>query len=115
MWFVTECHPHFTSQALTSPSTAFQLLFGKIYKGFDNKWVFLAALFVFEVGSLICAVAPSSVALIVGRAIAGLGSGGIFSGALIIISQLVPLDKRPVYISMIGAMFGIASVVGPLV
>ena len=49
--------------------------------------MFLGAIFVFELGSLICAVAPSSVALIIGRAVAGTGVGGIFSGALVIIAH----------------------------
>lgn len=93
---------------------SFQLLFGKFYSFFSIKWVFLIALFVFEVGSLLCGVAPNSVALIVGRAIAGLGSAGLFSGALIIIAYSVPLVKRPIYSGIIGAMYGVASVVGPL-
>lgn len=45
------------------------------------KWVFLMALLIFEIGSLICGVAPTSTALIVGRSIAGLGSAGMFTGA----------------------------------
>lgn len=94
---------------------AFQLLFGKIYSAFNIKWVFLIALFLFEVGSLVCGIAPNSVTLIVGRAIAGLGSAGIFSGALIIIAYSVPIHQRPIYISLIGGMYGIASVAGPLV
>ena len=51
-------------------STTLQPTFGRIYKVFHIKWVFLYAIAVFELGSLICAVAPSSTALIVGRAIA---------------------------------------------
>jgi len=93
---------------------AFQLLFGKFYSFFSIKWVFLVALAIFELGSLICGVAPNSVALIVGRAIAGLGSAGLFSGALIIVAYTVPLVKRPIYTGLIGGMYGIASVVGPL-
>ena len=94
---------------------AFQLLFGKFYTHFSIKWVFLVALFLFELGSLICGVAPSSTALIVGRAIAGFGSSGIFTGALVTIAHLVPLHKRPTFLGMIGGMYGIASVAGPLV
>ena len=48
------------------------------------KGTFLTAIGIFELGSLICAVAPSSTALIIGRAIAGIGVGGIFSGAIVI-------------------------------
>lgn len=77
--------------------------------------MYLIALFIFELGSLVCGVAPNSTALIVGRAIAGLGGAGIFSGAMLIISKTVPLRQRPTYTSLIGAMFGIASVVAPLI
>lgn len=45
---------------------AFQLLYGKLYKFFSIKAVFLIGLFIFELGSLICGVAPSSIALIIG-------------------------------------------------
>ena len=93
---------------------AFQLLFGKFYTFFSIKWVFLIAIGIFEVGSLVCGVSPTSTALIVGRAIAGLGSAGIFSGALIIIAYTIPLQKRPIYMGLIGAMYGVASVAGPL-
>lgn len=63
---------------------------------------------------MICGAAPSSVALIIGRAIAGVGTAGIFSGAMIIIAHSVPLRQRPMYTGIIGAMYGLASVAGPL-
>ncbi|KAK3337625.1 major facilitator superfamily domain-containing protein [Cercophora scortea] len=93
---------------------SFQLLFGKLYALFNIKLVFLSALFIFEVGSLVCAVAPSSIVLIVGRAIAGLGGSGIFSGALVTIAHIVPLRNRPVIFGGIGGVYGVASVAGPL-
>jgi MFS family permease len=68
----------------------------------------------FRSRSLICGVAPSSAALIVGRAIAGIGSAGVFSGAYLLIAISVPLSKRPMFTGLIGGMYGIASVVGPL-
>ncbi|MCJ1366565.1 hypothetical protein MMC16_005694 [Acarospora aff. strigata] len=93
---------------------AFQLFFGKLYTFFSIKWVYLTAIFIFEIGSVICGAAPTSVALIIGRAVAGVGSAGIFSGALVIIAYTVPLVKRPIYTGIIGAMYGLASVAGPL-
>lgn len=78
------------------------------------KWSFLAAVGIFEIGSLICGAAPSSTVLIVGRAVAGIGVAGIFSGALIIISVTVPLPKRPLVFGIYGVVWGVASIVGPL-
>ncbi|EXL66565.1 hypothetical protein FOPG_17267 [Fusarium oxysporum f. sp. conglutinans race 2 54008] len=93
---------------------ALQLLFGKLYALFSVKIVFLSALFVFELGSLICGIAPTSTALIIGRAIAGLGSAGIFTGALVMIAHTVAREKRPMFFGLLGGMYGIASVAGPL-
>ncbi|KIW01485.1 uncharacterized protein PV09_07238 [Verruconis gallopava] len=93
---------------------AFQLFFGKLYTFYSVKWTYLSALFIFELGSLICGIAPNSTALIIGRAIAGLGAAGIFSGALLIVAYTVPLRQRPTYMGLVGGMYGIASVAGPL-
>ncbi|KAL4819756.1 major facilitator superfamily domain-containing protein [Aspergillus spinulosporus] len=95
-------------------STALQPSYGRLYKIFSAKWAFLCAVFLFELGSLICAVAPSSTVLIVGRAVAGIGVAGIFSGALVIIALCVPLPKRPLVFGMFGMVWGIASIAGPL-
>lgn len=61
---------------------AFQLVFGRLYTCFRIKYVFLTSIMLFEVGSAICGAAPSSVALIIGRAVAGFGSGGVMSGVV---------------------------------
>lgn len=95
-------------------TASFQLFYGKLYTFFSIKWLFLGALCVFEIGSAVCGSAPSSTAFIIGRAVAGLGSAGIFSGAMLIVADAVPLRKRPAYMGMIGGMYGIASVAGPL-
>lgn len=93
---------------------AFQLFFGKLYTFFSIKWIYLTALVIFEIGSAVCGAAPNSTALIIGRAVAGLGSAGIFSGAILIVANTVPLRQRPTYMGLIGGMYGIASVAGPL-
>ena len=56
------------------------------------KRVFVMALIVFEVGSLVCATAPNSPAFVVGRAIAGLGIAGVFSGAMMYIVHYISSD-----------------------
>ncbi|KAJ5514925.1 hypothetical protein N7463_004477 [Penicillium fimorum] len=95
-------------------SCATQLSWGKVYTFYSTKTIFLIAILIFEVGSAVCGGAPGSEAFIVGRAIAGIGSAGIFSGASVIIAQIVPLAKRPMYVGLMGSTFGISSVIGPL-
>ncbi|KAI1169573.1 MFS general substrate transporter [Nemania sp. FL0916] len=96
-------------------TAASQLLFGRIYKFCEIKKTFLITVVVFEIGSVICGAASSSVAFIVGRAIAGVGGAGIFSGVTIIMITMVPLQKRPMFQGLFGMVFGLASVLGPLV
>ncbi|CAG7933235.1 unnamed protein product [Penicillium olsonii] len=93
---------------------AMQLIFGKLYTFYPSKWVFLAGLLIFEIGSLICAVAPTSNALIIGRCIAGLGGAGLLAGCLIIVATAVPLRIRPIYMGLVSSMHAVASVAGPL-
>ncbi|KAI2463743.1 MFS general substrate transporter [Annulohypoxylon bovei var. microspora] len=95
-------------------STALQPVYGKVYRIFDVKHAFLGAVAVFEVGSLVSAAAPSSTVFIVGRAVAGMGSAGLFSGSIVILSYALPLRRRPFMFGMFGCMWGIASVAGPL-
>ncbi|KAJ5193545.1 hypothetical protein N7449_009687 [Penicillium cf. viridicatum] len=102
------------ASAYLLPGCAFQLLAGKLYTHFNIREVLFGAIFIFEVGSLVCGVAPTSTALIVGRAVAGLGSAGIFTGALVSIAHVTALEKRPLYFSLIGGVYGLASVIGPL-
>ena len=93
---------------------AFGLFMGRIYTFYDPKWVYLSSLVVFEIGSAVCGAAPNSNALIVGRAIAGLGNAGLFQGAIVIFVHILPLHKRPQYTGFLGMVFGVASAVGPL-
>ncbi|CEL10884.1 hypothetical protein ASPCAL13991 [Aspergillus calidoustus] len=91
------------------------LFYGKLYTFFPVKWVYLCALALFEMGSLLCGVTPSSLGLIIGRAIAGLGAGGLYSGAMLIIAENAPMHQRPVYNGIITAVFSVSGVAGPLI
>jgi len=95
-------------------TTSLQPTFGKIYTYFNVKWTYITALIIFEIGSIICGAAVNSTMLIIGRAVAGIGASAIFSGGMTIVGFTVPLRKRAAYIGALGSMFGIASVVGPL-
>ncbi|KAM5354227.1 hypothetical protein ACJ41O_000877 [Fusarium nematophilum] len=93
---------------------AFQSTWGKIYKYFPLKTSFLVAILIFEVGSVICGAAPNAEALITGRAISGVGAAGLGAGAYTIIAFSAPPKRRPAFTGIIGASYGVASVIGPL-
>ncbi len=93
---------------------AIQPAFGRLFDEFSAKWTFVLAMGIFEVGSILCALAPSSSVLIGGRLIAGAGGAGLYVGTLILISHAVPIRKRPFYLSVVTSMFGVASFAGPL-
>lgn len=94
---------------------ASQPLAGKVYTLFSKKISHLLYLFIFELGSLVCGLAPSSRALIAGRTIAGFGASGIFAGGFALITTIVPLHKRAVWTGIMGSTFSIASIVGPII
>ncbi|MCJ1379800.1 hypothetical protein MMC17_002903 [Xylographa soralifera] len=96
------------------PLCMLQLSFGRVYTHYSGKWVLIALVATFELGSIVSATAPTSRALIVGRVITGVGGAGITSGALILINSLVPLQSRPKYLGSLGAVFGLSSIIGPL-
>lgn len=96
-------------------SCCFQLIFGKIYKNYPPKLVLLTTICIFEIGSAICGSAPSSAILILGRAIAGVGSTGIFTGSIVSIVYIVPLRRRPIAQASFSALFAMSSVLSPLI
>ncbi|KAK0658710.1 major facilitator superfamily domain-containing protein [Cercophora samala] len=93
----------------------FQSSWGKVFKYFPLKISYLISIFIFELGSLICGVAPNSPTLVVGRAVAGVGAAGIGSGAYTIIAFAAEPKKRPIFTGIIGTAYGVAAVVGPLI
>ncbi|KAJ3072028.1 hypothetical protein HDU98_004428 [Podochytrium sp. JEL0797] len=96
-------------------SAAFCPLYGKLADIFGRKWTFVGALVIFELGSLMCGIATSMPFLIVGRAIAGLGGGGIMALVFIILSDIVSIQDRGKYQGLIGGTYSLASVAGPLI
>lgn len=86
-----------------------------MYTLFSKKITFLSYLFLFELGNLLCALSPSSRALIAGRVITGLGAAGIFVGAIVILATVIPLHKRVIWQGIQVSVFSVASIVGPLI
>ncbi|KAL8832112.1 MAG: hypothetical protein Q9170_005009 [Blastenia crenularia] len=95
--------------------TAFTPVASNFYKNFNPKYVYLAFIAVFEVGSAICASAPNSPAFITGRAIAGLGAAGLLQGAFGILTYVCTLEQRPLFLGLVVSLFGLFSSIGPLV
>lgn len=93
---------------------SFQMIYGRLYQQFNIKIIFLLALAIFEIGSLICALSPTSTAFIIGRSIAGLGAAGLQSGSVVLMSALLPPKKLPFYLSLLGVFYGVAAVLGPV-
>ncbi|KAK5697099.1 hypothetical protein LTR17_024005 [Elasticomyces elasticus] len=103
-----------TSFLLTS--TVFQPVFGSFSDIFGRKPMILNSLFCFGLGAILAAVAHGSMALmLVGRSVQGVGGGGVLVLTEIVITDLVPLRFRGQYFSLMGAMWAIGSVSGPLV
>jgi MFS family permease len=96
-------------------TTALQPAAGKMYKFFNVKSTYLASILIFELGSVLCAIAPRSEVLILGRAIAGVGAAGVLQGAFGTISYIAPLEKRPACIGAVASTFGISSCLAPTI
>lgn len=103
------------SAAFFLTTCAFQLPFGRAYSLLNTKWTYQASVLIFLVGSAVCGATPTSVGLIIGRAIAGIGGAGVIGGVFIIIAKSIPLRKRSLYTGFVGAALSISSVLGPII
>jgi EmrB/QacA subfamily drug resistance transporter len=95
-------------------STASTPLYGKLGDMYGRKPVFLAAILIFLAGSMLSGLSQSMGELIAFRALQGMGAGGLMVGAQAIIADIVPPRERGRYMGLIGSVFAVASVAGPL-
>jgi EmrB/QacA subfamily drug resistance transporter len=95
-------------------STIVTAIVGKLGDTFGRKRVFQVAILLFLLGSVLCGLAQSMSMLVASRALQGLGGGAITVTAVAVIGEVIPLRERGRYQGALGAVFGVTTVIGPL-
>ncbi|KAH5303795.1 hypothetical protein HBI12_177270 [Parastagonospora nodorum] len=90
-------------------------MWGKVYKYLDIKYAYLASIACYLVASIVGGTARNSNAVIVGRALQGLGACGTLGGSLLVINYVASPSKRPVLIGVWMGIFMISTIIGPLI
>ncbi len=110
-----------TDRAVSWVFTAYLLLnligtplMAKAADRYGRRGVYVFDIFLFTVGTLVAGTASSLAMLLVGRALQGLGSGGLFPIAAAVIGDVVPPEKRGRTLGLIGGTFGLAFLIGPI-
>ena len=89
-------------------------LMAKFSDQFGRRSIYVLDVALFAVGSLVVALAPSFPFVLIGRAVQGFGAGGIFPVASAVIGDTFPAEKRGSALGLIGAVFGLAFLIGPI-
>ncbi|MET0693875.1 MAG: MFS transporter [Propionibacteriaceae bacterium] len=108
-------HMQWVTTAYVLAGTVVMPVYGKLGDLVGRKPLFIAALVVFVLGSVIGALSPDMGWLIAGRTVQGLGGGGLLILIQAIVADLVPARQRAPYMSVIGAVFAISAMLGPVV
>ena len=104
-WVVTA---YLLASTVTGP------VYGKLGDLYGRKIVLQAAIVIFLVGSALCGIAQGMTELIVFRAVQGLGAGGLMVTTIAVVGDIIPPRDRGKYQGLFGAVFGVSTVIGPL-
>ncbi|KAI1816826.1 putative MFS transporter [Poronia punctata] len=96
-------------------NTTFQMLYGRLSDIFGRKAVWLAAGTCLCLATLLCGLSQNATMFYVFRGVAGIGGGGLSNLAMIIVSDVVTLEQRGKYQSIIGSCIGLGNVIGPFI
>lgn len=107
-------HMLWVTTAYILASTIMMPVYGKVGDLIGRKSIFIAAISLFMVGSIIGGMAGSMTLLIIGRGVQGLGGGGLMILSQAIIADIVPARERGKYMGIMGGVFALSSVAGPL-
>ena len=107
-------HMQWVTTAYILAATIMMPIYGKLGDRFGRKYLLVIALSVFIVGSAVCGFATSMELLVLGRAVEGLGGGGLIILSQATIADVIPPRQRGKYMGVIGSVFALATVVGPL-
>ncbi|GLP84375.1 MDR family MFS transporter [Mycobacterium antarcticum] len=95
-------------------STIVTAIVGKLGDLFGRKMVFQTAILFFLAGSILCGLADSMTMLVASRTLQGIGGGAIMVTSMAVIGEVIPLRDRGRYQGALGAVFGVTTVIGPL-
>src|SRR5437868_4041618 len=104
-WVVTA---YLLASTVTGP------LYGKFGDLYGRKGTLQVAIVIFLVGSALCGIAQNMPELIAFRAVQGLGAGGLLTTSIAVVGDIIPPRERGRYQGLFGAVFGVSTVVGPL-
>lgn len=107
-------HMSWVVTAYLLAETVATVLVGKFGDLFGRKLIFQVSAIIFITGSFLCGLAGNMTLLILWRGLQGIGAGGLMVTSMALIADVVPLRERGKYQGAIGAVFGVATVIGPL-